>query len=98
MATCLYLPSSFTLQTNCTKNEDSLYFNSQPPPTSNAPQTWPEVVTNALIETNRDKRVADAKEEDEDEGMAGNSNDEEDAPVSQLIDIDLPPPLPPKTR
>lgn len=97
MATCL--PSFFTefpLQTNCTKNEDSLYFNSQLPP-SNAPQTWPEVVANALAEA-KDKRVADADNDDEDEGMAGNSNSEEDAPVSQLIDIDLPPPLPPKAR
>ena len=79
------------MQTNCTKNEDSLYFNSQLPP-PNAPQTWPEVVTNAFAEANKDEP------EDDDEEMAGNSKDEEDAPVSQLIDIDLPPPLPPKAR
>ena len=83
------------MQTNCTKNEDSLYFNSQPPPTNaSAPQAWPQVVAKALTEINGDNLGGD------DEEMAGYSKEEEenDAPVSQLIDIDLPPPLPPKTK
>ena len=94
-----FLPcfTEFPLQTNCTKNEDSLYFNSRlPPPPSNAAQTWPEVVTSALAEADEPDASRNYL------GMAGNSKKDEveegDAPVSQLIDIDLPPPLPPKTR